>query len=151
GEYIVVIDDDETVVPVFLERYYDLFESEPGTAAAGGRILPGFEGVPPRWMSACTERAIAGTLDLGDRARAVPEGPCFGRGTHGCRRSVVARYGGRGTALRRTGSVLLAGEEKEFYGRLRAGTERIVYLPDAVIYHLVDAGRLTRGYFLRLC
>ncbi|HIW97590.1 MAG TPA: glycosyltransferase [Candidatus Tidjanibacter gallistercoris] len=151
GEYIVVIDDDETVVPVFLERYYDLFESEPGTAAAGGRILPGFEGVPPRWMSPYTERAIAGTLDLGGRVREFPEGKFFGGGNHGYRRSVVARYGGYDTALGRTGTVLLAGEEKEFYGRLRAGGERIVYLPDAVIYHLVDAGRLTRGYFVRLC
>lgn len=69
GEYIVVIDDDERVVPEFLERYYSLFESHPEVGAAGGRILPGFESVPPRWMSKYTERTIAGTLDLGDRMR----------------------------------------------------------------------------------
>ena len=151
GEYIVVIDDDERVVPEFLERYYSLFESHPEVGAAGGRILPGFESVPPRWMSKYTERTIAGTLDLGDRMREFPEGKFFGGGNHGYRRAVVGRYGGYDTSLGRTGGVLLAGEEKEFYGRLRAGGERIVYLPDAVIYHLVEPERLTRGYFVKLC
>lgn len=102
-------------------------------------------------MSKYTERTIAGTLDLGDRMREFPEGKFFGGGNHGYRRAVVGRYGGYDTSLGRTGGVLLAGEEKEFYGRLRAGGERIVYLPDAVIYHLVEPERLTRGYFVKLC
>ena len=151
GEYIVVIDDDERVGPGFLACYYELFESRPGAVAAGGRILPGFESLPPRWMSKYTERAIAGTLDLGDRMREFPEGKFFGGGNHGYRRSAVARYGGYDASLGRTGTVLLAGEEKEFYGRLRAGGEQVVYLPDAVIYHLVEPERLTRAYFVRLC
>ena len=46
---------------------------------------------------------------------------------------------------------MLAGEEKEFFLRLRAGGERIVYLPEAVIYHLIDERRMTRAYFSRLC
>ena len=110
GEYIVVIDDDERVVPEFLERYYSLFESHPEVGAAGGRILPGFESVPPRWMSKYTERTIAGTLDLGDRMREFPEGKFFGGGNHGYRRAVVGRYGGYDTSLGRTGGGLLAGE-----------------------------------------
>lgn len=151
GDYIVVIDDDETVVPEFLESYYRLFEESPDVAAAGGRILPEFVSTPPDWMSRYTERAIAGTLDLGMEQKEFPQGTFFGGGNHGFRREVVARYGGFDPSLGRTGSVLLAGEEKEFFLRLRAGGERIVYLPRAVIYHLIDGRRMTRAYFSRLC
>lgn len=151
GEYIVVIDDDEVVVPRFLQDYYDLFESESDVAGAGGRILPRFESEPPRWMSSYTERAIAGTLDLGDSRIDFPVGKFFGGGNHGFRRSVLERYGGYDTALGRTGNVSLSGEEKELYGRLTAGGERVVYLPEAIIYHLINPERLTKSYFVKLC
>ena len=151
GRYIVVIDDDEIVAPGFLEEYYRLFSEHADVAAAGGRILPAFEDGMPRWMSKYTERAIAGTLDLGGVVCDFPYGTFFGGGNHGYRRSIVERYGGYDTSLGRTGGVLLAGEEKEFYQRLHEGGERIVYLPDAVIYHLVGRDRLTRGYFTQLC
>ena len=151
GAYIVVIDDDETVVPGFLECYYRLFETSPEVAAAGGRILPEFVSPPPAWMSKYTERAIVGTLDLGPEQREFPQGTFFGGGNHGFRREVIERYGGFDPSLGRTGTVLLAGEEKEFFLRLRAGGERIVYLPEAVIYHLIDERRMTRAYFSRLC
>lgn len=151
GEMIVVIDDDETVVPEFLEQYYNLFTRRTEVAAAGGRILPRFEGRLPRWMSRYTERAIAGTVDLGDRIREFPEGKFFGGGNHGFRRSVTARYGGYDPSLGRTGATLLAGEEKEFCMRLRKCGERVEYLPGALIYHWVDTERLTRTYFTKLC
>ena len=151
GRYIVVIDDDEIVAPGFLEEYYRLFSEHADVAAAGGRIMPAFEDGMPRWMSKYTERAIAGTLDLGGVVCDFPYGTFFGGGNHGYRRSIVERYGGYDTSLGRTGGVLLAGEEKEFYKRLHDSGERIVYLPDAVIYHLVGRDRLTRDYFTRLC
>lgn len=151
GEYIVFIDDDETVVPCFLESYYRLFARDGSVAAAGGRILPNFTSTPPRWMSRYTERAIAGTLDLGERVIEFPKGTFFGGGNHGYRREVAERYGGYDIALGRQGGVLLAGEEKDLFARMRAAGERIVYLPDAVIYHAVGAERMTRSYFVRLC
>lgn len=151
GEYIVIIDDDETVVPEFLENYFRLFEEHPEVSAAGGRILPEFVDQPPRWMSRYTERAIAGTLDLGEEQKEFPQGTFFGGGNHGFRRTVIERYGGFDPSLGRTGAVLLAGEEKEFFLRLRAGGERIVYLPQAIIRHLIDERRMTRSYFTRLC
>lgn len=151
GDYIVVIDDDEVVVPDFLKYYFDLFESESDVKAAGGRILPRFESRPPRWISKYTERAIAGTLDLGDRRIDFPTGKFFGGGNHGFRRELIERYGGYDTDLGRTGTVSLSGEEKEFYGRLVAGGEKIIYLPYAIIYHLINPERLTREYFVKLC
>ncbi len=76
GEYIVVIDDDERVVPGFLACYYELFESRPGAVAAGGRILPGFESLPPRWgsSSGAGTTATAGRPSPGTAVTMLPSG-----------------------------------------------------------------------------
>lgn len=151
GDYIVVIDDDEEANPGFLRQYYDLFENHPDVMAAGGRIVPKYEGEPPGWLSPRTERPIAGTVDFGRRIAPIPEGKFFGGGNHGARRIMFERYGNYNTELGRTGSDLLAGEEKELYARFKAAGAKMYYLPDAVIYHNVEPERLTPEYFRRLC
>lgn len=151
GEYIVVIDDDEEANEGFLQQYHDLFENYPDVMAAGGRIIAKYESEPPKWLSPRTERPIAGTVDFGSRIGPIPEGKFFGGGNHGARRVMFERYGLYNTELGRTGSDLLAGEEKELYSRFKAAGAKMYYLPDAVIYHLVEPERLTTEYFRRLC
>ena len=149
GEFIVVTDDDEVLVEGFLETYYEFYER--GGRICGGRILPSFEVEPPVWMSKYTERAIAGTVDLGDTERDFGAGKFFGGGNHGYRRDVAEYYGGYDTGLGRNGNVLLAGEEKDLYKRMVASGESIRYLPGALVYHNVEKERLTREYFECLC
>ena len=149
GEFIVVTDDDETLSEGFLEAYYKFYER--GGRICGGRILPAFEVEPPAWMSKYTERAIAGTVDLGDAERDFGTGKFFGGGNHGYRRDVMEQYGGYDTGLGRNGRVLLAGEEKDLYKRMSSAGERVRYLPEAVVYHNVEKERLTQEYFERLC
>lgn len=151
GEYIAVIDDDETVNDDFLKEYYDFFENYPRVAAAGGRIVPEYEVPPPKWLSPWTERPIVGTLDLGKRIEPFGRGRFFGGGNMGLRRTVVEKYGVFDPSLGRTGTSLMAGEEKELFYRLQAGGEQIYYLPNAIIHHIIPAERLTREYFTRLC
>ena len=151
GLYIVVIDDDEIACEELLETYYRFFEDNPEIAAAGGKILPRYESEPPEWISRYTERAIAGTLDLGEEKKPFPDGKFFAGGNHAFRRDIVDKYGLYDPELGRTGNVLLAGEEKDLYMRLKDGGEQIWYLPDAVIYHLINPERLTRSYFEKLC
>lgn len=151
GEYVVFIDDDEEAVPGFLKEYYDFFETYPDAMAAGGRILPRYEAALPRWFSRYTERAIVGTLDLGEEIKPFPKGKFFGGGNHGVRRSVYDKYGMYKTDLGRTGKLLLGGEEKDLYMRFREAGLAMYYLPGAAIYHLIPPERLTREYFLGLC
>jgi GT2 family glycosyltransferase len=43
-----------------------------------------------------------------------------------------------------------ASEDTELAARLRAGGERIGYVPDAIVYHAVEPDRLSAGYFRAL-
>ncbi len=150
GRIVAVVDDDETVVPGFLESYVRFFREHPEAAAAGGRITPAYESEPPRWMSRYTERPIAGTLDFGPRLREIPEGRFFGGGNMAVLRSVLDKVGLFDPALGRTGGSWLSSEEKELYYRIKKTGGRIYYLPDAEIYHHIPASRLTPEYLRRV-
>ena len=145
SEYIVMVDDDVEVNDGFTAAYYQFFQSHPDVAATGGKIAPLYEYQPPRWLTKYTERPIAGTTDLGDKIRPMRKTPI------GCnmafRRTAVESYGGFDTALGRKGNAALAGEEKEFFGRMLAGGEKIYYVPGALVHHIIPKSRFTDAYF----
>ena len=150
GAYIAIIDDDEEVNPEFAESYFRFFRDYPGAAAAGGRIVPLYEYPTPKWLSPYTERPIAGTLDLGPEPKPFPAKKFPGGGNMAVRRTILKRYGLFDPSLGRTGTNPLAGEEKELFGRLRAGGEEIWYVPGAVIYHIIPESKFDPAYFDRL-
>lgn len=151
GEIIAIIDDDEIASPKLLADYLRFFDTHPQVVAAGGRIVPLYESGRPEWMCDLTERPIAGTLDLGERECAFPEGKYFGGGNMAIRRSAIECYGAFNPALGRRGTLLLGGEEKDLYMRLHAAGEQIYYLPTASIQHVIPEAKLTRDYFEKVC
>ena len=149
---IVSIDDDEEAFPNFLEVYLEFFESHPHINAAGGDNVPLYEECPrPEWMSTYTETPIAALVRMGDKRRPFRKGRFFMGGNMAMRREVFEKYGLLHSELGRTGSSPLAGEEKEFFFRMQRAGEEIWFLPEAKIYHIIPAYKLTRGYFLNLC
>ncbi len=151
GAIIAIIDDDEVASPTLLADYVEFFDSHPEVAAAGGRIVAHYPSGRPEWMTRYTERPIAGILDLGDEPIPFPTGRYFGGGNMALRRSAVERYGKFNPELGRRGTTLLGGEEKELYGRLVAGGERVYYLPTAYIEHIIPPTKLSRSYFEAVC
>jgi GT2 family glycosyltransferase len=63
------------------------------------------------------------------------------------RRAALERYGPFRTDLGRTGESLIGGEDTEFGRRLMKARERLLYVPEAVVYHPVDKERLEKKYF----
>lgn len=151
GDYIVIIDDDETACPELLREYFDFLDTHPHIVAAGGKITPCYPAKRPKWLSKITERPIAGTLNLGDETKPFPEGKYFGGGNMALRRTAIDYYGKFDTNLGRRGSKLLGGEEKELYMRYYASGEDIYYLPNAEIFHHINTERLTKPYFKAVC
>lgn len=150
GEYIAIIDDDEEVNDRFAEAYLHLFDSRPDAAAAGGKISPQYDFALPRWMSKYTDRIIAGTLDLGAKV-AEFRGESFpGGGNMAVRRSALDKAGVFNPELGRTGTKLLAGEEKDLLRRISAAGGKIYYVPDAQILHIIPQNRVTRDYLVRV-
>ena len=150
GEYMAIIDDDERIVPEFISAYISLFDTVPEAVAGGGPIVPVYPAGRPAWMSCFTERPIANTMYLGDRVREFPEGHIPGGGNMAIRRSAVKRYGVFDISLGRVGTSLTGGEESDLFERLRLAEAKYYYTPKAVMYHIIPAEKLSRGYFSRL-
>ena len=66
------------------------------------------------------------------------------------RRSAVKRYGVFDISLGRVGTSLTGGEESDLFERLRLAEAKYYYTPKAVMYHIIPAEKLSRGYFSRL-
>ena len=150
GDIIAIIDDDERIGADFIRAYIDAFDAHPEAASAGGRTVAEYPTGRPAWMSRWTERPIANPLDLGDEVREFGRGriPCGGN--MAVRRWTIERYGGFDESLGRSGASLVGGEESDFFARLSRGGERCIYVPRAVMYHIIPPSKLTDEYFDRL-
>ncbi|HMM75038.1 MAG TPA: glycosyltransferase family 2 protein [Gammaproteobacteria bacterium] len=146
GEYIIFIDDDETVEPGWLIAFESLITSTTPDAF-GGRIAVMFEDLRPRWL---TDELLG---FLGELARFPDVHPLdepstsFYGGNFGFRRSIIEKIGNFSPDLGRKGGDNTGGEEVEFYRRaLKAGLS-IWWTPYAVIHHRIQAAKLKPAYF----
>lgn len=150
GEYIAIIDDDQLVTKDFAKDYFEFFEGHPDAVAAGGKITPLYDFETPRWLSHFTEKPIAGTFDMGEHIRLFKGSKYPFGGNMALRRTTIDKYGGFDPSLGRTGTQLLAGEEKDLFRRIREGGGKIYWVPGPEVFHIIPQERLTREYFTRL-
>lgn len=150
GEYVAIVDDDERIAPDFIAAYIRLFDSKPEAQAAGGPIVAEYPTGRPRWMSRYTERPIANTMHFGDEVCEFPRGRVPGGGNMAIRRSAVRRYGVFDTSLGYVGESLVGGEESDLFERLQIAEAKYYYVPEAVMYHIIPAEKLTSDYLRRL-
>lgn len=150
GEYIVFVDDDETPDPHWLSAYERVILTE-RPDALGGRIEVLFEDCGrPAWLQ---EELLGflGRLDHGGTAHRLGEpGTAIFTGNAAFRREVFARIGLFDTALGRKGKANFGGEDVEMYRRMIDMGCNVWWVPDAVIYHRIQVGKLHRRYFLDL-
>lgn len=147
---IAIIDDDERINPGFLRAYVEFFDARPEAVAAGGRIIAEYPAGRPAWMSRYVERPIANPMDFGPKVRPFPAGRIPGGGNMAIRRSAVERYGDFDPSLGRVNGKLSGGEESDLFERLLQGGETLWYVPEAVMWHIIPAQKLTLDYFRRL-
>jgi len=116
--------------------------------AAGGRIVLRFEGVPPSWLTTPFVSYLAG-YDLGDWPRDVTgDGDALvpRSALMSVRRDVLDRLGGFCELFGPRAGRPMVGDEPELCRRIVAAGGRLLYVPDAVVDHLVPATRLTEAY-----
>ena len=151
GDVLVYVDDDALVNKEYLHTYADFFARNPEAVAAGGPILPQYDGCEePDWMSHYTRQLITGRLYLGDRQRPFAHGAYPGDGNSCYRRSVFDAVGLFNVELGRKGSSLIGAEEKDLYDKMTTLGMRFYYLPTAILYHIIPPSKLTQDYFDRL-
>ena len=149
GRYLLFIDDDETPDPHWLTAYETaILEHQPD--ALGGRIEVLFEeGDRPAWLQD-ELLGFLGRLNHGEACWLTrPETPFYG-GNFMVRMDVFERVGDFDADLGRKGDINAGGEDTEFYRRLLEAGGRIRWVPEAIIHHRIQAGKLRRSYFLDL-
>ena len=150
GEYIAIVDDDETLEDSFAESYIEFFDSFPTAMAAGGAVKACYESARPRWMSRFTEQMIANPLDLDIAVTLFPQNRVPAGGNMAFRREVFERVGSFNPRLGRNGQSLIGGEENDLFARLRRAGELLYFVPNAAIFHHIPDSKLTDDYFDRL-
>lgn len=149
GEYLIFIDDDETPDPDWLCAYERLIEVKQPDAF-GGRIRVLFEGARPTWL----QDDLLGFLGELNRFDSITQltapSTSFYGGNFGFRKAVIDRVGGFDATLGRKGTDNTGGEEVDFYRRLLSAGYKVWWTPEAVIYHRIQAVKLSRRYFLDL-
>jgi glucosyl-dolichyl phosphate glucuronosyltransferase len=147
AELLTFVDDDACLSEDFLKTCTEFFENNPSVDAIGGRILLKYEGEKPSWVSVYHE-SLFGYFNPGDKVKTF-ESNKYPRGSNMTfRKKVFTEYGLFNTNLGRIGADLLGSEEKELFDRLGRETGKVVYVPEAVVYHYVPVAR-TKKDFIR--
>ncbi|MFR9649637.1 MAG: glycosyltransferase family 2 protein [Rikenellaceae bacterium] len=150
GEIIIMVDDDEELLPGFISGYIRLFEELPEVNIAGGVMTPRYIGERPKWMSYYTELPILYPINYGKKPRQFPNHmvPCGGNVA--VKRSLFDKYGAFLPHLGRSGDSLIGGEEVEFLQRAKSHGEQIWYNPYSEVLHYALSYKLTPEHFQRL-
>jgi GT2 family glycosyltransferase len=146
----VFLDDDAMIDRDYLPQLQKYLTDYPDMVAFGGKISPRFEtGITPVWLSHWTYSLVS-AIDMGDKVQIFKNGKYPIGANMGFRRSVVERVGLFNTALGRTGKNLMAGEEKDFFNRVRELGGNIYYFPGVKVDHVIPPQRTTIEFIKKM-
>lgn len=152
GDLVGMIDDDEEVDRGWYRAIHHGFQDDT-IDFIGGPYVAKWETPPPEWVP-YEYLAVLGAVDNGTAARDY-DGTFPGilkGGNAVIRRRTLERVGPYAEWLGPTGLArLLSCEDEEMYQRLLKSGARGRYLPSLIIYHHVQAERLSPEYYRRWC
>ena len=145
GDFLVFLDDDTAVDSNYLHNISENLAQHPDTIAFGGKVVPIFETGMPQWVS-CWTMPLFAVTDKGE-GTGLFKGMSYPVGANmGVKRSAFEKYGTFDTQLGRKWNLLLGGEEKDFFYRLKADKQKIYYFGNIAAEHLIPATRTTYDY-----
>jgi glycosyltransferase involved in cell wall biosynthesis len=130
GDLVCFLDDDAVATPGWLAGMVAAANRHHDVECFGGRLLLRLEGRAPR---TCGEESLGATLDLGDEEHAITRV----KGSNmAMRRSAFERIGLFNPAL------VWRGDEDNWLHRLHEQGGRVLYIPDALVWHRRTASDL---------
>ena len=150
ADVLAFVDDDAVVMPGWWEALGRRWDEAPATVACiGGPIRPRYAVEPPPWFS----NGIKHTLTLLDRGPEVHDLDPDVEAVYGANISFriepLRRVGGFDPALGHAGRRVFFAEEDEAQRALIRLGYGVRYVPDAAVWHVIPADRLTRASFIR--
>jgi glucosyl-dolichyl phosphate glucuronosyltransferase len=148
GELVAFVDDDVHFSPNWITAFASILERNTDAACAGGKVVVHFDSGRPQWIDDGI-LWIYGITQYGDREREL-QFPEFPRGGNMViRRSLIDRIGTFHTSLGRRGKDLLSCDENEFFLRVAKSGMKMIYSPDAQIFHRIQSSRTSKEWILR--
>jgi glycosyltransferase involved in cell wall biosynthesis len=150
GDFFVFLDDDSFVKKNYLANLDKNLKLYPDMLAFGGKITPLFEsGKTPAWLSKWTYSWVS-AIDLGNKSVLFENNKYPIGANMGISKRSVEVIGFFNPQLGRSQKKLLAGEEKDFFYRLKKLKGDIRYLPDIEVEHVIPENRTTKEYIKRM-
>lgn len=150
GDYLIFVDDDETIVPEHLERLDSHLKNFPDALLIASPVIPMYEEAQPKWMSHYTQRLIGGYFNQGNQVKKLEAQNYPGTGHTIIKKELYEKYGYYNTELGRKGNSLLGAEDKDMFSRLKKNNIPCYYFPDIPIYHHIPCQKLTDQFFQKL-
>jgi GT2 family glycosyltransferase len=147
GDIIAFVDDDVFFDPRWLMEVIKIFRDYPEASCMGGKSIPQFEGGRPDWI---TDNFLHmfGSTNSGDLAKWMiyPEFP-YGLNM-AFKRVVFQQIGLFNVNLGRKKKNLLSDEEKDIFWRINQTGLKVIYAPNALLYHRIPAERTNQEWVL---
>jgi glycosyltransferase involved in cell wall biosynthesis len=149
GEILAFIDDDVRLSPSWLAAILQAY-TEPRTSAAGGRVLPEWEGDPPEFINHLRGDYLS-LLDYGEKARPLSEREGINGCNYSVRRKTLFDVGGfhPDSFSDPTLQWLRGDGEAGLTKKIFAAGGQIMYIPNATVWHQIPTSRQTVDYFHR--
>ncbi len=148
GEIIAYIDDDCLAEQNWLQEIISFYDKHPDAMSTGGRIIPKYMVPVADWFGKYFW-GLVGNYDLGTSVFQM-KGTRYPSGANmHFRKSAFVKYGYFDGNLGRSGSSLMAGEEKAMYLKLITAGEKVFYLPHVIVHHHVEENKFDKAYVKR--
>jgi glucosyl-dolichyl phosphate glucuronosyltransferase len=145
GNLITFLDDDAIISSNYFNKIASYFNQYPTIIAIGSKILLDYESITPKWENPYLN-SLLGYFNLGDTIKLFKKNN-YPRGSNmSFRKEVFSLVGMFNTELGRIGSDLGGSEEKDIFQRIYNKQLKVLYVPDAIVYHAVPVGRTTYSF-----
>jgi glucosyl-dolichyl phosphate glucuronosyltransferase len=146
NEIIAFLDDDAIPSTEWLKSIQNCFQSFPEIDALGGKVISKFSAPLPDWVNKDLELYLS-SFDMGEEMIDLNYND-YPRGANmAFRKSVFTKIGDFNHKFGRKGASLMSYEEIELCYRIEKGGGKIVYLPQAEVFHLIKSERITPLWF----
>lgn len=152
GDFLICLDDDVVPDKQLVKRTMETFERYDADCVSG-KILPLWAHEPPAWL--VENKTLAthyGLIDEKDGLIVCEGAENYDpRLVHGAnmsfRKSVFETVGLFDTALGTRPGEILRGEESQMSERILQAGKRVIYDPEVIVYHRIEADRMRMKYF----
>lgn len=142
---VAYVDDDAILSPGHLQALLNFFKQHPTAAGAGGKVIPKYEdGKEPAWMSKYLNGFI-GKVDYGNEIKLFSPDMKYPVGCNmAYQKSILLQAGGFNEKLE------FRSDDKFIFHQVKKISQQVFYVPDAWLYHHIDAHRLQMDNFKSL-